>query len=119
MGVLVVAILGGMIWYSTRPGQYDTFAACIKDSGAKFYGAWWCPHCAEQKNLFGQSAKKLPYIECSNPDRTQNALCNSEGITNYPTWEFKGGTTTRTNALSLAELAARTSCPLIKDADIK
>jgi hypothetical protein len=23
----------------------DDFAKCIKDSGAMFYGAFWCPHC--------------------------------------------------------------------------
>ncbi len=117
MAVLVVGILGGMIWYSSRPGSYDAFATCIKESGAKFYGAWWCPHCAEQKALFGRSAKNLPYIECSNDDKSQNALCNQAKIDGYPTWQFKDGT--RTNALSLAQLADRTSCPLTKDSDIK
>ncbi len=114
-GALVVLILSGMVWYATRPGQYDTFANCIKDSGAKFYGAWWCPHCSDQKALFGKSAKHLPYIECSNADKSQNALCDEAKITNYPTWEFKSGV--RANLQSLTELAAMTSCPLIKDTD--
>lgn len=118
IGVLVALILGGMVWYSVRPGDYDTFAVCIKESGAKFYGAWWCPHCAEQKALFGKSAVNLPYIECSNPDRTQNEVCDAAHITGYPTWEFKDGTRA-SPALSLSDLATRTACPLTKDSDIK
>ena len=34
---------------SKEPGKYDTFAKCIKDRGAIFYGAFWCPHCQAQK----------------------------------------------------------------------
>ena len=30
------------------------------------YGAYWCPHCAHQKELFGAEAWSLiPYVECS------------------------------------------------------
>lgn len=47
-----------------KPGPYDEFAQCITDSGAKFYGAYWCPHCQAQKAEFGKSASKLPYVEC-------------------------------------------------------
>jgi len=36
----------------------------LSASGAKFYGAYWCPHCADQKAMFGQAAALLPYIEC-------------------------------------------------------
>jgi hypothetical protein len=115
IGVAVVLIIGGMVWYASRPGQYDRFATCIKDSGAKFYGAWWCPHCTEQKSLFGKSAKNLPYIECSNLDKTQNQLCNDAKITGYPTWEFSNGE--RTGQLSLPQLASKTACPLLKDKD--
>ena len=37
--------------------------------------AYWCPHCREQKVLFGSAATKLPYVECdpagrgAEPDR--------------------------------------------------
>jgi hypothetical protein len=30
--------------------------AHLRHVGAVFYGAWWCPACFKQKNLFGQEA---------------------------------------------------------------
>ena len=96
------------------PGKYDTFAQCINDSGAKFYGAYWCPHCNDQKALFGKSAKKLPYIECSLPNRGgQNALCNEINIESYPTWIFPDGS--RSNFLTLTQLSEKTGCELAVD----
>ncbi len=121
LAVAVVAIVGGMVWYSSKPGVYDTFATCINKSGATFWGAWWCPHCKEQKELFGRSASLLPYHECSTPDGNgQLGDCKAAGIESYPTWDFKSltgqATTTRKNGtLSLEELASFTGCPLAKD----
>lgn len=61
--------------------------------GAKMYGAWWCPHCHDQKELFGaEAAALLPYVECS-PDgqHSQTNLCRSKTqVTGFPTWEIKG-----------------------------
>src|ERR1051325_9204556 len=59
---------------------------------AKFYGASWCPHCAEQKEMFGGSAKRLPYIECSpgGPGTPQATVCNQAGVESYPTWMING-----------------------------
>ena len=68
----------------------DEFAKCIADSGAKFYGAFWCSHCKDQKDLFGDSAQYLPYVECSTPDgNNQLPVCADEGIKIYPTWRFR------------------------------
>ncbi len=33
------------------------FAKAVKDSGAIMYGAYWCPHCLAQKQLFADGAK--------------------------------------------------------------
>lgn len=60
--------------------------------GAKNYGAYTCPHCYEQKQLFGKEAfSEINYIEC-HPDgkNPQPQLCQKAGIEGYPTWEFKG-----------------------------
>jgi hypothetical protein len=38
-------------------------AAHLGRAGAKMYGAFWCSHCAEQKEAFGAGAP-LPYVEC-------------------------------------------------------
>jgi thiol-disulfide isomerase/thioredoxin len=92
-----------------KPGKYDSFAECITNSGAKFYGAWWCPHCAAQKALFGKSVEKLPYVECQTKSQTQNALCNSIGITGYPTWIFKDGSKLM-GEQTFATLAEKTGC---------
>jgi uncharacterized membrane protein/glutaredoxin len=67
-------------------------AVHLSETGAKMYGAEWCPHCQDQKALFGGAAKRLPYIECSigAQGTGQTAACRNAGITNYPTWEIGG-----------------------------
>src|SRR5205814_3696121 len=51
------------------PAPEDPIARALADhlsaTGAKMYGAFWCPHCQQQKELFGRSVTRLPYIECS------------------------------------------------------
>jgi uncharacterized membrane protein len=60
--------------------------------GAKMYGASWCPHCIEQKEMFGASAKRLPYVECSTGPQgsRQASACVAAGIKLYPTWIIDG-----------------------------
>lgn len=68
------------------------------------YGAFWCPHCADQKELFGDAAKALPYIECdAQGDIPQPQLCQEKDIQGYPTWEINGEF--YPGVRSLAELA--------------
>lgn len=69
-----------------------SLAQHLEEVEAVFYGAWWCPHCHEQKQLFGsEAAQALPYVECATPDgRAQTAACQEAGITGYPTWEING-----------------------------
>jgi glutaredoxin len=58
----------------------------LKRKGVIFYGAWWCPACFKQKNLFGKEAgARLPYVEC---DKTEGGRerCEKAGIRAYPTW---------------------------------
>lgn len=61
-------------------------------SGARMYTAYWCPHCHEQKELFGkQATAKLTIIECAPDGRnSQTKLCESKNIQGYPTWEING-----------------------------
>lgn len=111
VGGLVILIAGLFVVNAKTPGKYDEFATCIADSGATFFGAFWCPHCNEQKQLFGKSGKLLPYVECSNPDQSQTAICIEKEITGYPTWELADGTRL-SGVQSFAKLAEVTSCPL-------
>jgi uncharacterized membrane protein/glutaredoxin len=84
----------------------------LSDEGAVFYGASWCPHCQEQKRLFGASAGRLPYIECSpgGPNAPQSATCRRAGVQSYPTWLIKGRAIVG-QVLSLAELADASGFP--------
>lgn len=97
---------------TTTPGVLDGFAQCIADKGAKFYGAFWCPHCQKQKALFGGSAKLLPYVECSLPDgKTRTQVCIDQGIESYPTWILSDDSRL-TGAIELEVLAEKTGCEL-------
>jgi hypothetical protein len=72
--------------------MYDALAKCISQSSTTFYGAFWCPHCADQKTKFGTAAQYLPYVECSLPNGSgQTQVCIDNGVKNYPTWVFKDG----------------------------
>jgi len=112
-GLTVVLMLGLLLYYtSNTPGKYDDFARCLGEKGATFYGAFWCPHCGEQKQLFGKSAKLLPYVECSTSDgKGQTAICISKNIESYPTWEFADGSR-MTAVMSIRQLAEKTGCSL-------
>lgn len=107
--LILAGIIGLSMHKKNQPGEFDTFASCIKDSGAIFYGAFWCPHCQSQKAMFGKSANLLPYTECSTPSKSQMKVCNDAGIQSYPTWKFSDGTMV-TGQQSFAELAEKTKC---------
>ena len=113
--LIVVVVVGGLVWLVKtpgKPGRLDAFATCLKDSGALFYGAFWCPHCQNQKAMFGSSAKLLPYVECSTPNgKGQLQVCLDAGVEGYPTWKFADGTV-ETGEIQLARLSELTSCQL-------
>lgn len=124
LGAVVILIAGAIGLFVFMPqkaaaptteipaGKYTDLAECIAKSGAKFYGAFWCPHCKAQKELFGDAAEKLPYVECSTPDGKEvNQICKDAGVEGYPTWVFANGTRA-TGEVPLASLASSTSCTL-------
>ena len=117
--ILVVAIIGGLVLLRGNSSvekpqdvsQYDDFAQCIADTGAVFYGAYWCPHCQDQKEMFEQS-KNLPYVECSTANgQGQTKICADENITGYPTWKFADGSSID-GLLSFDDLSEKTGCDL-------
>lgn len=115
ISLVIIAIIGLLIYASKKdnqPGVYDTFASCVAESGAKFYGAFWCPNCQNQKKMFGSSAKLLPYVECSTADgRSQTPQCTELGIEGYPTWRFADGNEV-VGVIGLEAISTATSCPL-------
>lgn len=64
----------------------------LSKTNAKFYGASWCPHCSEQKEMFGSSVRRLPYIECSpgGAGTPPAPVCNEAKVESYPTWVING-----------------------------
>ena len=114
--ILAFSVLLGIYIYLQSipppPGKYDAFAQCIAQTGTKFYGAFWCPHCAAQKQEFGTSEKLLPYVECSLPDESgQTQVCIDNKIESYPTWVFPDGSRL-TGTTPLEQLAEKTGCAL-------
>ena len=64
----------------------------LKELNTRFFGAYWCSHCYEQKQRLGKEAMaNVVYIECSKDGlNSQNKLCNDRGVPGYPTWEIGG-----------------------------
>jgi len=116
IGILILGTIATVLLRSPSipagPSKYDTFAQCLKDKGAIFYGAFWCQHCQAQKEMFGSSVKFLSYVECSIPDGSaQTQECTNKKISSYPTWEFSDSTRL-TGEIPLVQLAEKTSCLL-------
>ncbi len=87
----------------------------LEKSGVKMYGAFWCPACENQKELFGASAHRIPYIECSPAGRngpTANK-CLAAGVRSYPTWLIKGRR--HTGVLTPAALAEHAGFAGVQD----
>ena len=90
--VVVLTLVVIMAGCSKSSPEITAFAKCLKDNGAKMYGAYWCGHCEDQKKAFGDGISELDYIECSLPNRQgQTEFCTQAGIESYPTWEFADG----------------------------
>jgi hypothetical protein len=116
--VVVLAIFTLPKGESAKYSNLDAFAQCLTDKGVKMYGAYWCPHCKSQKELFGSSFSKVDYVECT--DKVKE--CEAAGVTSYPTWIFPDetvGTTTTKGQRFIGETALDTladwsKCPLVE-----
>ena len=122
IGLLILGTIAAVLIQSKSnsvpagPGKYDAFATCLKDKGAAFYGAFWCPHCQDQEKLFQTSRQTLEkiglYIECSTADASgQTQVCIDKKIQSYPTWIFADGSQLN-GLIPLEQLATKTSCVL-------
>ena len=81
----------------------------LTKSGVVMYNAYWCPHCHDQKEIFGQEATlRLVLVECAEDGQnSQRKLCETKGITGFPSWELNGNI--ESGMKSLEELANSTN----------
>jgi len=130
LGILLAlaVLLGGLIWASvvdpdkaelptgegvaplvTTESSPATLALAehLTGTGAVMYSAYWCPHCHEQKELFGKEASdKLKVVECAADGQNNKAdLCRSKGLQGFPSWEINGSI--ESGVASLETLAER------------
>ena len=128
--VSVAVLLSGLIWSSSvdpstqeiskniqgmppaviaisSPEQIK-LAEHLTKEGAVMYNAYWCPHCHDQKEMFGKEATdKLNLVECAKDGfNNKKELCEAKGITGFPTWEINGSLDSGVKSLKeLAELS--------------
>lgn len=131
----VVIIVGAVALIANNQpkiaSQYnlDAFAQCLTEKKTIFYGAFWCVHCQNSKNVFGDAKSKLPYVECSTPDgKGQLQICIDQKIEGYPTWVFADGSRlggelsgeipASENMISLSTLSQKSGCPLLPSGEV-
>jgi len=128
--VTVAVLLAGLIWSSSvDPSNKDIsnniqgmppaviaisspekikLAEHLTKEGAVMYNAYWCPHCHDQKEMFGKEAtEKLNLVECAKDGfNNKRELCEAKGITGFPSWEINGSIDSGVKSLEeLAELS--------------
>jgi len=109
---LVVLVVGFVLlmWYLAQPKpmspEVEKLSLCLKEKGAKMYGAYWCSHCQKQKAEFGEAFKNILYVECTE----KQDECTAAGIEGYPTWVFSDGSKL-SGEQDLKVLADKAGCP--------
>ncbi|MEO1520778.1 MAG: vitamin K epoxide reductase family protein [Cyanobacteria bacterium J06633_2] len=86
-------------------------AQYLNEIGAVKYSAYWCPHCQQQREMFGREAfEYIESVECADDGQdAQPQVCQREGIQGFPTWEINGEKFSGARPLSeLADLAGYT-----------
>ncbi len=82
----------------------------LAEVGATKYTAYWCPHCFDQKQLFGEEAYAIvPHIECTEDGLNGEPQKCTGVVRAFPTWVIDGEVYEGTQTLErLAELTGYT-----------
>lgn len=113
----LAVIAAGILLYVTLPAcsaekKLDGFAKCLTEKKAGMYGVSWCPHCADQKELFGSSFQYVTYVDCAVPGtKNETEQCKALNIKHTPTWIFGDGSRLE-GTISLEKLSQQTGCKL-------
>tara|TARA_Y100001933_G_scaffold230897_1_gene248285 strand:- start:833 stop:1780 length:948 start_codon:yes stop_codon:yes gene_type:complete len=97
---------------TTSSAENIRFAKFLNKNNINMYSAYWCPHCHDQKQLFGKEAvKELNIVECAKDGKNnQFDLCREKNIDGFPSWEINNQIYSGTKELE--ELAELTNYPL-------
>ena len=107
VGVLVYRVVSTAGPGGTPVSALDTFGKCLASKGATMYGAYWCPHCQNEKKTLGEAMTHVTYVECTQ----ETDLCAAKKIEGYPTWILGDGTRLE-GEQGIEGLAKATGCPL-------
>jgi hypothetical protein len=111
-GVAILLLGAYVAGRAYRSHKYDSFAQCLASKQAKMYGLYWCPHCIEQKEEFGESFHYVPYTECAIRGSKELAPeCKVVGVKLFPSWQF-GSEPPKEGVLSMEALSDKTGCKL-------
>lgn len=77
---------------STSSARALKIAKRMDARSARFYGAFWCSNCNNQKQLLGKEAMaSIAYYECDAQGvGSRRAVCRAAGVKGYPTWQLDG-----------------------------
>lgn len=89
--------------------KYVNFARCLTVKGFVMYGTSTCPHCADQKAMFGDAFDYINYIGCD----TDSTECINKNIESVPTWDLPTGERIL-GVQALEELSRLSGCLLPK-----
>jgi hypothetical protein len=110
--ILIVLVAAYAAWWYYENHRYDGFAKCLASKQVKMYGLYWCPHCAEQKAMFGKAFQHVPYVECAIKGTHDLApACATAGVKLFPSWQF-GTNPPVEGVFPLEELSDKTGCSL-------
>ena|ERR1700730_7837846 len=112
VGIVVLFAVAWAAGWEYKNHRYDGFAKCLAAKQAKMYGLYWCPHCAEQKEMFGKAFQYVPYEECAiKGSRDLAAACTAAGVKLFPSWQF-GVNPPVEGVFPMQELSDKTGCSL-------
>ena len=101
--------------------QAVALAEHLRKKSAIFFGAYWCPHCMNQRAYFGGEALgKLRYVECASGGLDYDKkMCDKFKIneTGFPTWRIDGKM--YPGEMNLAKLAELSGFPVPFDAKLE
>ena len=94
--ITILFLVAGCFSTKYTKDSLDALANCLAEKNVKEYGAFWCPNCAKQQKMFGDSydiiVSKGVYIECDARGKNPKPeLCLEKNVQKYPDWEFSNG----------------------------